>query len=63
RGPDAAESLRVIDSTGAAGLDDLERTTAWMVPRIAMAALELEVKGLVRRGAGGAYIASRGRGR
>ncbi|MFZ9880534.1 MAG: hypothetical protein ACO3QC_03935 [Phycisphaerales bacterium] len=53
----------MIDSTGAAGLDDLERTTAWMVPRIAMAALELEVKGLVRRGAGGAYIASRGRGR
>ncbi|MCE2883147.1 MAG: DNA-processing protein DprA [Planctomycetaceae bacterium] len=61
-GPDAAEILSVLGSTGAAGLDELERTTAWMVPRIAMATLELEVKGLVRRDAGGAYVALRGRG-
>jgi len=62
-GPDAAEILRVLASSGAAGLDDLERTTTWMVPRIAMATLELEVKGLVRRDAGGAYVALRKRGR
>lgn len=61
-GPDAADILRQLERVHRAGLDELELACGWPVPRIAMATLELEVKGLVRRMPDGAF-ALRGRGR
>lgn len=61
-GPDASDILREIERAHRAGLDELERACGWPVPRIAMATLELEVKGLVRRMPDGAFVLH-GRGR
>jgi len=54
-GGDAGEVLRVVRAAGRAGLDELERTLDWTVPRIALATLELERSGLVERDREGAY--------
>lgn len=54
-GGDAAEVLRVIRESGRAGLDELERTLEWTVPRIALATLELERAGLAARDSEGAF--------
>lgn len=52
---DAQAVSRAIRRLGAAGFDELERELAWTVPRIATAALELELHGLVARDSQGAF--------
>lgn len=65
--------LAAIRALGRGGLDELEeflareshggRGQVWTVPRIAAAALELEVAGAVRRDSEGAWVAMRSSGR
>lgn len=52
---DAREVLAAIRGEQRAGLDELERKLGWIVPRIACATLELEIKGLAARDAEGAF--------
>lgn len=59
-GDDARRVLESIRAAGSAGLDELEMALAWTIPRIATAALELEVAGAIERDAQGAFV-SRGR--
>ncbi len=54
---DAAAILAAVRRLGRAGFDELERELAWTVPRIATAALELELRGMVARDAEGAFRA------
>lgn len=54
---DAAAILAAVRRLGRAGFDELERELAWTVPRIATAALELELRGIVARDAEGAFRA------
>jgi DNA processing protein len=55
RSKDASELSAAIHRLGRAGFDELERELAWTVPRIATAALELELLGLAERDAEGAF--------
>jgi len=55
--PDAAEVLAAIVAAGRAGLDELEQSLGWTVPRIACATLELEVGGRIGRLPDGAFAA------
>lgn len=55
-GDDARFVLESIRTAGSAGLDELERALAWTIPRIATAALELEVAGAIERDAQGAFV-------
>lgn len=55
--PDAAEVLAAIVAAGRAGLDELEQSLGWSVPRIACATLELEVGGRIGRLPDGAFAA------
>jgi DNA protecting protein DprA len=52
---DAATVLSSVRRLGRAGFDELERELEWTVPRIATAALELELRGMVARDAEGAF--------
>jgi DNA processing protein len=54
---DAAALASAIRRLGRAGFDELERDLAWTVPRIAGAALELELRGAIARDAEGAFRA------
>lgn len=56
-GTDAAHVLRSLREDGPGGLDELEARLGWPVPRIATAALELELSGAARRAADGALAA------
>lgn len=58
--PDAEAVSEAVKRLGGAGFDELERELAWTVPRIASAALELELLGLVARDAHGAFRMKRG---
>jgi DNA processing protein len=58
--PDADMVSKAVKRLGGAGFDELERELAWTVPRIASAALELELLGLVARDAHGAFRMKRG---
>ena len=53
--PDAEAVLAAIRAVGRAGLDELEQSLDWPVPRLACATLELEVAGRIRRLADGAF--------
>lgn len=55
---DAVSVLEAIAAERRAGLDELERTLGWPIPRLAAATLELEVAGRITRAADGAFIAS-----
>jgi DNA processing protein len=52
---DADLVSKAIRRLGGAGFDELERELHWTVPRIATAALELEILGVVARDAQGAF--------
>lgn len=52
---DAASVFDAIRGLGRAGFDELEVRLAWPVPRIATAALELELRGAIARDATGAF--------
>lgn len=52
---DAASLSQAIRRLGRAGFDELERELSWPVPRIATAALELELRGWIARDAHGAF--------
>jgi DNA processing protein len=52
---DASSLSAAIRRLGCAGFDELERELSWSVPRIATAALELELRGRIARDAQGAF--------
>lgn len=54
---DAAAVIAAVRRLGRAGFDELERELGWTVPRIATAALELELRGVVARDSEGAFRA------
>lgn len=54
---DAAAVLAAVKRLGRAGFDELERELEWTVPRIAAAALELELRGMAARDTEGAFRA------
>ena len=59
-GSDAELVLHAIRDLRSAGLDELERTLGWDVPRLAAATLVLELRGIVRRATDGGFEAVAG---